>query len=200
MLVYCSCSPLLLWQTLDPSPSIVPSFQPWKHMMILKMVIVSIIHIIPIIAITCIYWHYDSYAYYINYCWLISCRMVGVCWIACGIGAWLQKTYPVRPSHSEYPGQTSFGACRWHRYYPTQHAQRLFGCSRRPEAGRSRWMPDVIRHLVGIGMVPWPVLKLTGLQPIGAMPQGEKVHVNTTHRHVWGVCSGCADDSNWFSQ
>ena len=113
MLVSCSCSLLLLWPTLDPSPSIVPSFQPWKHMMILKMVIIFIIHIIAIIAIICICLHYENYAYYINYCWMIiACRMVGVCWIACGIRAWLQKTYPVRRSHSEYPGQTSLGACR----------------------------------------------------------------------------------------
>ncbi len=72
MLVYCSCSLLLLWPTLDPSPSIVPSFQPWKHMLILKMVIICIIHIISIISIICIYLHYDNYAFYINYCWLIS--------------------------------------------------------------------------------------------------------------------------------
>jgi hypothetical protein len=39
-------------------------------------------------------------------------------------------------------------------YYPAQLAQRLFGRSRRPEAGRRRWMPDVVRQLVGIGMVP----------------------------------------------
>ena len=59
MLVYCSCSLLLLWRTLDPSPSIVPSCQSWKHMTILKMVIICIIHIIAIIAIISIYLHYD---------------------------------------------------------------------------------------------------------------------------------------------
>jgi hypothetical protein len=40
--------------TLDPSPSIVPLFQPWKHFMILKMVIIRIIHIIAIICIVVI--------------------------------------------------------------------------------------------------------------------------------------------------
>ncbi len=50
MLVCCSCSLLLLWPTLDPSTSIVLSFQPWKHMMILKMVIMYIIHIMCIMA------------------------------------------------------------------------------------------------------------------------------------------------------
>ena len=53
-LVYCSCSPLLLWPTLDPSPSSVPSYQPWKHTMILKMVIMFIIFIILIICIIAI--------------------------------------------------------------------------------------------------------------------------------------------------
>ena len=190
MLVYCSCSLPLLLPTLDRSPSIVPSFQPWKHMMILTMVIICIIQIIAIIAIMWIKLHYANYAHYtdyLNYCWFISCRMVGVCWISCGIRAWLQETYPVRCSHSEYPGQTSLGACRWHRYYPAQHAQRLFGRSWRPEAGRRRWMPDVVRQLVGIGMVPWPVINLTGLQR--ANLQGERFHVNTTHRHVWAMLS-----------
>ena len=71
MLVYCCCSLLLLWPTLDPSPSIVPSYQPWKHMMILKMVIMCIIHIISIFAIMCFmasYVHYGNYAYYSYYC------------------------------------------------------------------------------------------------------------------------------------
>ena len=45
--------------TLDPSLSIVPLFQPWKHMMILKMVIMRIIHIMSIIF-------YDNYSYYCN--------------------------------------------------------------------------------------------------------------------------------------
>ncbi len=116
----------------------------------------------------CHYLHYDIlYQLLLNQCWLISksCRMVGVCWIACGIRAWLQKTYPVRRSHSEYPGQTYLFACRWHWYYPAQHVQRLSGRSWRPEAGRRRWMLDVVqvRQLVGVGMVPWPVIKLTGL-------------------------------------
>ncbi len=51
MLVYCSCSLLLLWPTLDPSPLSVPLYQPWKHIMILKVVITYIIHIITIILI-----------------------------------------------------------------------------------------------------------------------------------------------------
>ena len=61
-LVCCSCSLLLLWPTLDPSPSIVPSYQRWKHMMILKMVIMCII--ITIIALIALILCYDNYIYY----------------------------------------------------------------------------------------------------------------------------------------
>jgi hypothetical protein len=76
----CSCSLLLLWPTPDPSPSSVLSFQPWKYLMILKMVIIWIIHIIVN------YMHYGNfnayyshYAYYSHNLWLFSGRMVGVC-------------------------------------------------------------------------------------------------------------------------
>ena len=121
--------------------------------------------------------------------------MVGVCWIACGIRAWLKQSDPVRRSHLEYPGQTSLGACRWHRYYPAQHAQRLFGRSRRPEAGRRRWMPDVVRQLVGIGMVPWPVIKLTGLQraksEMGSVWWVPCEHDASPCLGHAAVCSGC---------
>jgi hypothetical protein len=51
-----SCSLLLQWLTLDPSPSsLCPRFHPrWKHLMILKMVIICIIHIIAIMCIMAI--------------------------------------------------------------------------------------------------------------------------------------------------
>ncbi len=68
MLVYCSCSPLLLWQTLDPRPSSVPSTQPWKPTMILIMVIIAIIHIMHIINIVCYYNNYVCYCNYACYC------------------------------------------------------------------------------------------------------------------------------------
>ena len=188
MLVYCSCSLLLQWPTLDPRLSIVPSYQPWKHMMILNMVIICIIHIITLIAVIAIKLCYDNYSYYCNhdYCWMVlSCRMVGVCWISCGIRAWLQETYPVCRPHSEYTGQTFLGACRGHWYYSAPLAQHLCGRSRGSQTRCRRWMPDVVRQLVGIGMVPWPVMNLTGLQR--ANPQVERFHVNTTHRHVWAM-------------
>ena len=136
---------------------------------------------------------------------IIACRMSGVCWIACGIRAWLQETYPVRRSHSEYPGQTSLGACRWHRHYPAQHAQRLFGRSRRSQAGRRRWMPDVVRQLMGIGMVPWPVINLTELQPERAMPSCKCGSLRTLDENtVFGPCYRLlwlsSDNSNRFSR
>jgi hypothetical protein len=128
---------ILQWPTLYPSPSIVLLFQPWKYLMILKMVTVCIIHIIAIIAIMCMNVNYDNYAYYshyLNYIWLISCRMVGVCCFSCGIRAWLQETYPLRWSHSEYLGQTSLGACRWHQYSMSNAFSGAPG-DRRPGAG-----------------------------------------------------------------
>jgi hypothetical protein len=46
-------------------------------------------------------------------------------------------------------------------------------------------MPDVVRQLEGIGMVPRPVKNLTGWQRLN-LP-GERFHVNTTHQHVWAL-------------
>jgi hypothetical protein len=67
-------------------------------------------------------------------------------------------------------------------------------------AAPGRWMPDVVRQLVGIGMVPWHVINLTGLQR--AMPQGERLHVNTTHHpcYRWPGLWLSSDDSTWFSR
>ena len=144
------------------------------------------------IAIIVFVSNYAYYIYYCNYYLLFCCRMVGVCWISSGIRAWLQETCLVRHSYSEYSGQTSCGTCRWHWNCSAPHAKHLSGRSRRPQAGRRRWMPDVVRQLVGIGMVPWHVINLTGLQR--AKPQGERLHVNMTPWPCLGhdtVCSGC---------
>ena len=148
--------------------------------------------IIPFIAIFAIITIIEIIAYYSYYCnyfwikfWLLSCRMVGVCWISSGIRAWLQETCLVRHSHSEYSGQTSCGTCRWHWNCSAPHVKHFFGRSRRPQAGRRRWMPNVVRQLVGIGMVPWHVINLTGLHR--AMPQGERFHVITMRHYVWAM-------------
>jgi hypothetical protein len=53
--------------TLDPCPSIVPSFQPWKHLMILKMVIIRIIHITAVMCNYTCYGNYAHYAYHSHY-------------------------------------------------------------------------------------------------------------------------------------
>ena len=141
------------------------------------------------------------YSYYCNYFWLLSCRMVGVCWISSGIRAWLQETCLVRHSHSGYPGQTFIGACRGHRYYSAPHAKHLFGRSRRPQAGRRRWMPNVVRQFVGIGMVPWHVINLTGFKR--AKPR-RKVPCEPWHNTMFGPCYRLlwlsSDDSTWFSR
>ena len=137
----------------------------------------------------------SNYAYYTYYCndyLLFCCRMVGFRWISSGIRAWLQETCPVRHSHSKHPGQTSCGTCWRHWNYSPPHAQRLCERSWRPQAGCKRWMPDVVRQLVGTGMVPWHVINLTGLQR--AKPQGERLHVNMTPWPCLGhdtVSSGC---------
>jgi hypothetical protein len=156
------------------------------------------------------YYTFAYYSFYCNYCWLLCCRLVGICRISGSIRTWLQKAYTVRRSHSEYPGQTSFGTSRWHWNYSAPNAQRLSGRSRRPQAGRRRWVPDVIRQLVGIGMVPWHVINLTGFQR--AMLQGESFHVNTTHGRkvpcehdaMFGQCYRLfwlsSGDSTWFSR
>ncbi len=65
LLGYCSYSQLLLQQTLNPWPSIVPSYQPWKPTMILEMVVkcikpvIIIIRIIVIVYIIAIYQLYS---------------------------------------------------------------------------------------------------------------------------------------------
>ncbi len=71
MLVYCSCSPLLLLRTLDPRPSSVPSSQPWKPTMILIMVIIyiiAILYIMHIIISICYYYNYACYCNYAHFC------------------------------------------------------------------------------------------------------------------------------------
>ncbi len=60
---------------MDPSPLIVPLFQPWKHMMILKMVIRRVIRVISIIV------------FYSSYCFM---RIIAVIAYGCVVG-WLES-------------------------------------------------------------------------------------------------------------
>ncbi len=52
-------------------------------------------------------------------------------------------------------------------------------------------MQDVVRQLVGFGMVAGHVMKLKGLQR--AMTHGERFHVTSMHRHVWAMLSFALD-------
>ncbi len=52
-------------------------------------------------------------------------------------------------------------------------------------------MQDVVRQLVGFGMVAGHVMKLKGLQR--ATTHGERIHVTSMHRHVWALLSSALD-------
>ncbi len=52
-------------------------------------------------------------------------------------------------------------------------------------------MQDVVRQLVGSGMVAGHVMKLKGLQR--ATTHGERFHVTSMHRHVWALLSSALD-------
>ena len=111
--------------------------------------------------------------------------MVGIYRLSGGLWAWLQETYPVRHSHSEYPRQTSCGSRWWHRHHPVPPAQHIFWRSRRPPDGCWRWMQDVVRQLVGFGLVAGHVMNLKGSQR--AATHGEMFHATSMHTHVWAM-------------
>jgi hypothetical protein len=66
------------------------------------------------------------------------------------------------------------------------HSMRLFGRSRRPEAGRRRWVPDVVGQLVGIG--PWdgPVTCNESHSMAALAPAGRKVPREHDAAPCWG--------------
>ena len=118
-------------------------------MMILKMVIMRIKHIITIIAIISIMTIIAIIA---------DCYLLG--WLASVGSRVIYELDYKKPTLYVVPiqnilGQTFLGTCRGHRYYSAQHAaQHLFGRYRRPQTRCRRRMPNVVRQLVGIGMVP----------------------------------------------
>ena len=83
--------------------------------------------------------------------------------------------------------QASCGSRRWHRNYPVPPAQHISWRSRRPTTGCWRWMQDVVRQLVGFGMVPGHVMNLKGWKH--ETTHGERFHVTSMHRHVWAMLS-----------
>ncbi len=115
-------------------------------------------------------------------------RMVGICWLSGGLWAWLQETYPVRHSHSEYPRQASCGSRGWHWHHPIPPAQHIFWSSWRQPTGCWRWMQDVVRQLVGFGMVAGHVMNLEGSLRAPTR-HGEMFHVTSMHSHVWAMLS-----------
>ena len=86
-------------------------------------------------------------------------RMARICWFSDFVRARLQETGSVRHTYSEYPGKTASCTRRRHGDNSTTPEQPLSWRARRPQAGCWRWMPDVVCQLVGIGMVPWYVMK-----------------------------------------
>ena len=48
-------------------------------------------------------------------------------------------------------------------------------------------MQDVVRQLVGFGMVPGHVMNLKGLNHVKA--HGKRFHVTLMHHHVWAMLS-----------
>ena len=113
--------------------------------------------------------------------------MVVICQFPCPIRARLQETNYLRHSYWKYPGKTAGSSSRRHWNHFPPPAQSLSRSARRPPVGFQGRMQDVVCQLVGIGMVPWHVINLTGFQR--AKPQGETFHVNTTHRHIWAMLS-----------
>ncbi len=68
--------------------------------------------------------------------------------------------FHLRNTFSGAPGDSRMGAC-W------------------------RWMQDVVRQLVGFGMVAGHVMNLKGSQR--ATTHGEMFHATSMHSHVWAV-------------
>ena len=86
-------------------------------------------------------------------------RLVDFHWFLNCIWARPQESSSVRHSNSEYSSEIASGTGRLHRDHSTPPAQSLSRGTRRLQARFGRWMPDVVCQLVGIGMVPWYVMK-----------------------------------------
>jgi hypothetical protein len=134
--------------------------QPWKHMMILKMVIMCIIYIISIIAIMCII---------PLICFMSIVRIIAIIVIIayCFVVGWLESVGSRVGYELDYKkpvlyvvliqsilGKLPMVTVPVGDTGTIPHTQHLSRRSRRPQAGCRRWMPDVVRQLVGIGMVP----------------------------------------------
>ena len=138
------------WHHPLDTPLIVLLYQRWKHMTILRMVIMHLI---------LFFFYYGHYVYYTHY---VHCSMVGVNWFPNCIWAWSQKASSLCHSDRKYPGKASGCASWWHRDNSASSAQSFPRCTWRPQAGFWRWMQDVVRQFVGFVVVPWFVMKERG--------------------------------------
>ncbi len=157
-----------------PGPNRVTelSCRRWKHITILRMVIIDIIVIIVIIVYVSVLLRllrllslWRLWKLFRLLTLLHFFRLVGINWFASCIRARPRKSDSVRNSDSEYPASGKTAGCTswWHRDNPTPPAPPPSGGAWRPQAGFRRWMPYVVFQYVGIGMVPWYVMKLGGL-------------------------------------
>jgi hypothetical protein len=148
---FCSFSlphrkPTPVWKRLS-----VHSCRRWKHMTILRMVVVSIISLILFMWIILLYL-------------LKHFRLAGICRFLGPVQARPQETYSLCHSHLNYPGKTAGRSCRWHRNHSAPPAQSFRGSARWPPGGVWGRMQDVVCQLVGIGLVPRYVMKAIGLE------------------------------------
>jgi hypothetical protein len=94
------------------------------------------------------YTYHLHYGDYYNYCYYFKLFRVG--WLE-SVGSRVvyeldyKKTDPIRRSHSEYPGQTSLAQVL---------SRTACATPLRVLPAIQRWMLDVVRQLVGVGMVP----------------------------------------------
>jgi hypothetical protein len=86
-------------------------------------------------------------------------RMVEFGWISDFIWARPQEAGYLRHPNPKYHWKTLPCTGRRYRDYPAPSVHSLPGRIWRPQAGFRRWFSDVVRQLVGYGMVPWYVMK-----------------------------------------
>ncbi len=130
-------------------------------------------------------------------------RLVGFDWFSNRTWAQPMETDFIRHTSWKYPRETACCTSRPHRDNSTPPAQPLSRGIRRPQTGFRRWMPDVVCQFVGIGIVPWYVMKRGG-QFERLLCDMEKGSMWTRQRSVFEALSfplGCTyANSSWFFQ
>ena len=112
-------------------------------------------------------------------------RMVEFGWISDFIWGRPQEAGFLRHLNPKYHWETLPCPGRRYRDYPAPSAHSLPGRTWRPQAGFRRWLSDVVRKLVGHGMVPWYVMKsdwcLTHNNPATGAKQKCMHYINYFH-------------------